>query len=77
MTTPQLASKLRQLAAHYGLSQWEVAQESGVCEATVSNLFTGKTRYPRFATIANIGWTLGLSVEFGVRKGFHVQSRVA
>lgn len=68
---------LRAASQTYGLTQWEVAQESQVCEATVSNLFSGKTRFPRWQTIASIGWTLGFTIELGERKGFKLKSRVA
>lgn len=70
MQVSQIVKNLRSLASAYGLSHWEVAQESNCCEATVNRLFNGTTRFPRWETIASISWTLGLSVDFVNRKEY-------
>ena len=44
------------------LKYFEIAQRSGVCVASVSNIASGDTRFPRMSTVVRILMAMGWNV---------------
>lgn len=72
----QIVKVLRSDAEDYGLSDWEISVEAGLCEKTVYGLLSGATRFPRFQTVWNVAYVLGYELEMTAREDFKLK-RVA
>ena len=58
-----VARNLRVARARLGLSQKELAEKSGVCEATISFLESAKHEMIRMSTLQKLADVLGVPVE--------------
>ena len=59
----ELLEKLRAMKAKSGLSMREIAEMSGVPEATLEKIFAGLTKNPGVATIQKIVHCLGYTLD--------------
>lgn len=55
--------KLREAKEKSGLSLKQISERSGVTEKTLTRIFAGGARMPRFDTLGDIASTLGTSLE--------------
>lgn len=54
---------LRELREIFNLTQLELAEESGITQAEVSNLEMGKINNPRLGTLLGISKTFNMNIE--------------
>ncbi len=57
------AANLRVARARAGMSQRELSKRSGVCEATISFIESGKQGELRASTLSKLAAALGIEVE--------------
>lgn len=58
-----VAKNLRVARAKFGLSQKELAEKSGVCEATISFVESAKHKSIRMSTLQKLADALGVPIE--------------
>ena len=58
----RFASKLERLLDEWGMTQKDLAEETGIAESTISRCLSGKY-IPTIRTIVNIGYALDCDVE--------------
>lgn len=49
-----IIDRLRTIIDGHGLSYEQVANDTGLTQRTIWNLFSGPTKYPRYSTVARI-----------------------
>ena len=59
----QLARALNEYIAELGMRQVDVCRESGLSDAHVSQLFSGKIRDPKVSVVRKVTQAMGISVD--------------
>ena len=66
-TESKLALNIQKVLDARGMSQADLARETGLSTAIISQVVSGKTKDPRFGTVLAIAKALGVSLEYLAR----------
>lgn len=65
---PSLSDKLQKLLEHRGITPAELSRASGVPQARISEIVSGKTQNPQLKTLQKLSEALNVNLSFDIPK---------